>query len=77
MVETLMRSAKLTSLGFLKRNVFWNKGYDVIIFANNVINKILFGESIYIVSVFMWPKFDNFSISTRGIVITSFLWRFD
>ena len=33
MVETLMMSAKLATPGLLKRNVFGNKGYDVIISA--------------------------------------------
>ena len=30
MAATLMMSAKMASLGLLKRRVFWNKGYDVM-----------------------------------------------
>ena len=41
MVEILTMSAKLATLGFLKLKVVWNKGYDVIIFAHDVTNKIL------------------------------------
>ena len=41
MVEILMMSAKLATLGLLKIKVTWNKGYDVIIFVYDVINKIL------------------------------------
>ena len=33
MVAALIMSAKLAALGFLKIKVFWNKGYDVIIFV--------------------------------------------
>ena len=40
MVAVLM-SAKLATLGLLKIKVTWNKGYDVIIFVYDVINKIL------------------------------------
>ena len=49
--------------------VFWNKGYDVIIFVLNVTNKILSLESNCIVDVVMWPKIGNCSIFIE--VITS------
>ena len=72
MVETLMMSAELTSLSLLKRKVFWNKGYDVIISANNITDKVLSQDSNYVVHVVMWPIFDNCSISMR-VIITSYL----
>ena len=40
MVAVLIMSAKLGTLGLLQRKVFWNKGYDVIIFVHDVIKKI-------------------------------------
>ena len=36
MVPVLMMSAKFTTLGLLKIKVFWNKGYDTIIFVHDV-----------------------------------------
>ena len=69
----LMMSAKLATLGYLKTKVFWNKGYDIIIFVNDVTSKMLFLKSNYIVHVVMWPKFGNSSISMREIIITSIL----
>ena len=68
-----MMSAKMASPGLLKITLFWNKGYDVIISANNVTNKILSCESNYIVDAFMWPKFGNCSISMREVITTSIL----
>ena len=55
-------------LGILKINLFQNKGYDVIIFVHDVINKILSRGSNYIIDVVMLPKFGNFSISATSIV---------
>ena len=69
----LMMSAKLATLGYLKTKVFWNKGYDIMIFVNYVTSKMLFLKSNYIVHVVMWPKFGNSSISMREIIITSIL----
>ena len=51
MVTILMMSAKIDTLGFLKRKEFWNKGYDVA-------NEILLRDSNFLVDVVMWPKFD-------------------
>ena len=73
MVATLMMSAKLATLGFLKIKVFWNKGYDVILSVNYITNKILLHESNYIVDVVKWPKFGNSSISMKEVIITSIL----
>ena len=53
------------------KGLFWNKGYDVITFVDDVTNKILSRDSNYIVDVFMWPKFDNCSISMREVITTS------
>ena len=39
--NTFLMSSKLANLGLLKLKVFLNKGYDVIISVNNVINKVL------------------------------------
>ena len=48
--------------GFLEIEVFWNKGYDVIIFVHDVTNKFLSCDSNYTVDAVMWPKFGNCSI---------------
>ena len=73
MVEILTMSAKLATLGFLKLKVVWNKGYDVIIFAHDVTNKILSRYSNYIVNMAIWPKFGNSSIFMTESIITSIL----
>ena len=69
----LMMSAKIVTLGFLKKKVFWNKGYDVITSVYDVTRKILSRDSDYIVDLVMWPKFGNSSISVREVIITSIL----
>ena len=51
MVTVLLVSAKITTLGLLKIKVFWNKGYDVIIYACDFTNEILSRDSDYIVEV--------------------------
>ena len=53
--------------------VFWNKGYDVINSVDDAPNKFLSRDSNYTVDVFMWPKFVNFSISMRELIITLIL----
>ena len=63
MVIILMMSAKMATPDLLKTTVFWNKGYDVIIPAHGVTNKVLSRDSNYIVDVVMWSKFGNSSIS--------------
>ena len=58
--------------GYLtKIKVFWNIGYDVRTSALDVTNKILSGQSNYIVDVIMWRKCDNSSISMREVITTS------
>ena len=56
-----MISAKMATPGLLKITVFWNKGYDVIIYVDDVTTQILSSDSNYIVDVFVWPKFGNCS----------------
>ena len=68
-----MISAKMAIPDLLKIKVFWNKGYDVMIFVHDANNKILSGKSNYIIDVVMWPKFGNCSVSMRKVIITSIL----
>ena len=68
-----MMSAKMANPGLLEITVFWNKGYDLIIFVDDVTNKILPRDSIYILEMFMWPKFGNCTIYMREVIITSIL----
>ena len=63
-----MIPTKMVNPGLLKITLFWNKGYDVIIRADDVTNKILSQDSNYIVDVFMLPKFGNSSISMREVI---------
>ena len=72
-----MMSAKMTTLGLLKITEFWNKGYDIIIPINDIINKFLSRDSHYIVDVFLWPKVGNSSISMREVITTSVVEVFD
>ena len=73
MVTILPMSAKMATLGLLKIKVFWNKGYDVIIFVHDVTNKVLSRDSNYIVDMFIWPTFGDSSISMTEVIITSIL----
>ena len=73
MVTILIISAKLALSGFLKLNIFQNKGYDTIIPDFDVTNKILSRDSHFIRDVVMWPKFGNCSISMREAITTSIL----
>ena len=72
MVTILMMSAKTTTSGLLKIRVFWNNGYDVIIYVHDITNKMLSRDSNYVIDVVILPKFDNCSISCR-VIITSIL----
>ena len=73
----LMRLAKMATLGLLKIKTFWNKVYGVLIYFHDVTNKILSGDSNYIVDVVMWPKFGNSNISIREVIRTSILQGLD
>ena len=63
----------MATLGLLKIILFWNKGYHVIISIHDVTNTILSRDLNYTVSVVMWLKFCNSSISMREVIITSIL----
>ena len=65
-------SAKMITSGLLNTKVFWNKGYDVIIYIYDVPKK-LSRDSKYIVDVVMWRKFGNSSISMKEVAIISIL----
>ena len=68
-----MMSAKMSTPGFLKIKVFWNKGYDVIVYVFDITNKILSRVLNYIVDLVMCRKFINSSISMREVIIISIL----
>ena len=72
-VTSLMMSAKMVTPGLLKITVFWNKGYDVIIYVHDVTNKSLLSDSNYMVHVIMWPKFGNSNVSMSEVIIISIL----
>ena len=73
MVQLLMMSAKMATLGFLKIKVFWKNGYEVIMFVHDATNKISSRDSNCIVDVVIWPKFGNSSIYIREVIMTWFL----
>ena len=73
MVTVLMISEEMATLGLLKRKIFQNKSYDVIVCVHDVTNKLLSHESNYIVDMVIWPKFGSSSVSMRVVFITSFL----
>ena len=74
---TLMMSAKMATRDLLKITVFSNKGYDVIISADEATNKILSRDWNYIVDLFMWLNFSSSSIflgiSMREVITISIL----
>ena len=67
MIAALMMSAKVAILGLLKKNVFWNKDYAVIVSVYDLTNKVLLRDSNYIEDSAMWPKFGNLSISIEKL----------
>ena len=73
MVAILMMSAKMATQILLKIKVFWNKGYDFIIYVHGVANQVLSRDSNYIVDVVIWPKFGNSSMYMRGVIKPSIL----
>ena len=56
----------MATLGLLKIRFFWNKAYDVIISAHDVIIKFLSQDSNYIIDLVMWPKFGNYHFYEKG-----------
>ena len=73
----LMMLVKFATLGFLEKQVFWNKVYDIIMWVCEVVNKILLRDSNYIASKTLGPKFGNSSISVKEVIITLILYGFD
>ena len=73
MVAILMMSAKMATQILLKIKVFWNKGYDFIIYVHGVANQVLSRDSNHIVDVVIWPKFGNSSMYMRGVIKPSIL----
>ena len=53
MVKIFMMSAKMAALDLLKIKVFRKQIYDVIVSVRDVTNKVLLGESNYIVNMIM------------------------
>ena len=72
-----MMLAKLATPDLLKITVFWIKSYDVILWVYNVINKILLRDSICVVNVVAWPKFDNLIISMKDFVEGWYWFKFN
>ena len=68
-----MMSQKLATLGLLKRKIFLNKRYDVMIYAHGVTNKFSLNGLNHIVDMVMLPKFGNCSIFMRDVIIASIL----
>ena len=69
-------SAKIPTPVIFQITLFWNKGYEFIIHADHVTNRILSCDSNNIVDLFMWPKFGNPRISTNEVITTSILQGF-
>ena len=73
MVAIFMMSAKMATTELLKVKLFRKKGYDVILSAHDITNKISSRDSNYNVNIVMWPKFGNSSISVIEVIRTSIL----
>ena len=73
MVIILMKWRKMATLGLLKIKLFWKESYDAMIFDHDVTKKKLSHDWNYNVGAVMWPKFGNFRISMREVIITSIL----
>ena len=56
MVTVLMISEEMAPLGLLKRKIFQNKSYDVIVCAHDVTNKLLSRDSNYIADMVFLAK---------------------
>ena len=73
MVAILIMSAKMATLDLLKIKVFWNKGYDVIIFVYDVTNIILSRDSNDNLNfIRIWPEKPIFLRITVGS--SSIIW---
>ena len=75
-IAALIMSVKLATPGLLIVNVFWKKGYNIIISKHDVTRNLSMTSlnSNYIVDMVMRLRFINCSISVRGeAIITSLL----
>ena len=61
MVALLMMLAKLATLDLLKRKVFWNGIYDVIILVPDSINKVLSHDQCLVTLAFIERSCHNFT----------------
>ena len=61
-----MMSAKTTTPGLFKIKVFWNKGYEAIVFVYDVSNTNLSRDSNYNIDVVMWQKFGNWGLEQKN-----------
>ena len=70
-------SAKLDNPDLLKVKVFWNNGYDIIIFVFFVVGETKFFDMTQIllskILLPIWAKFVDSSISIREAIISSIL----
>ena len=64
-------SARMATLDLPKIKLFWDKGYDVMVFVNDVSNNILSRDLI--LQMLLCDMFGNSSISRKTVVITSIL----
>ena len=73
MVTILIMLAKMANPGLLKIKFFWYVGHGVIISLHDVTNNISSRNSNFVLDVVTWPKFGNFGIPMREVIITLIL----
>ena len=56
-----------------ENKAIWKESYDAMIFDHDVTKKNLSHDWNYNAGAVMWPKFGNFRISMREVIITSIL----
>ena len=66
----------MSTLGLLEIKLFWNKGYEVIISAHDVITNFITRLKLYCTCGHV-TKVLYSSISVREVIITLILWGFD
>ena len=57
---------KMATLVLLKIKVFPSKDCDIIVFVDDVINRILSRDSDYVVDVVIWPNFGYYHFNERS-----------
>ena len=57
---------KMATLVLLKIKVFPSKDCDIIVFVDDVINRILSLDSDYVVDVVIWPNFGYYHFNERS-----------